>query len=193
MKQIKIFCLVLLVVSSIIFTPQDAHESITKIGQTKIEIDYWVEHWVVYWFEYYELDNEKDILTQKKITREKVFDLILNLINHESKFYVNTQTWEKNQNCYSWGLMQILPSTAKEMGWQEETPENLLNIKTNLKYGIKYLCWQINRYKSLKRAVAAYNAGHTKYTCETKQKYTNQDYVDKVYHNGFVLYRQKKI
>lgn len=37
-----------------------------------------------------------------------------------------------------WGLMQILPATARSMG-HRGTPESLLNPETNLKYAGKYL------------------------------------------------------
>ncbi|MCK0312232.1 lytic transglycosylase domain-containing protein, partial [Salmonella sp. 15E557] len=37
-----------------------------------------------------------------------------------------------------WGLMQILPSTARAMG-HSGTPKDLLDAETNLKYGVKYL------------------------------------------------------
>jgi soluble lytic murein transglycosylase-like protein len=37
-----------------------------------------------------------------------------------------------------YGLMQILPQTARTMGYRGP-PEGLLNAETNLKYGVKYL------------------------------------------------------
>ncbi|MFO1144013.1 MAG: lytic transglycosylase domain-containing protein [Amaricoccus sp.] len=37
-----------------------------------------------------------------------------------------------------YGLMQILPQTARTMGYQGR-PEGLLDAETNLKYGVKYL------------------------------------------------------
>jgi soluble lytic murein transglycosylase-like protein len=37
-----------------------------------------------------------------------------------------------------WGLMQILPQTARTMGYKG-SPEGLLNPETNLHYGGKYL------------------------------------------------------
>jgi len=37
-----------------------------------------------------------------------------------------------------YGLMQILPQTAKSMGYQG-TPNGLLDAETNLKYAVKYL------------------------------------------------------
>ncbi|MBU1173879.1 MAG: lytic transglycosylase domain-containing protein [Alphaproteobacteria bacterium] len=37
-----------------------------------------------------------------------------------------------------WGMMQILPATARSMGYKG-TPEGLLDADTNLKYAVKYL------------------------------------------------------
>lgn len=37
-----------------------------------------------------------------------------------------------------WGLMQILPQTARTMGFQGQ-PQDLLDAETNLKYALKYL------------------------------------------------------
>ena len=37
-----------------------------------------------------------------------------------------------------YGLMQILPATARGMGYQG-SPQGLLDAETNLKYGVKYL------------------------------------------------------
>lgn len=37
-----------------------------------------------------------------------------------------------------WGMMQILPATARGMGFQGQ-PSDLLNPETNLKYAVKYL------------------------------------------------------
>lgn len=44
----------------------------------------------------------------------------------------------KARNGPYWGLMQILPATARGMGYQG-TPEGLLDAETNLKYAVKYL------------------------------------------------------
>lgn len=37
-----------------------------------------------------------------------------------------------------WGMMQILPATARGMGFQGQ-PSDLLDAETNLKYAVKYL------------------------------------------------------
>ena len=44
--------------------------------------------------------------------------------------------WARNGPYY--GLLQILPATARSMGHQG-SPESLLDAETNLKYAVKYL------------------------------------------------------
>ncbi len=55
------------------------------------------------------------------------------------------------------GLMQLMPETAREFGADPSVPEQ------NVDAGAHYLSWLLKRYAgkrdSLKRAIAAYNAG----------------------------------
>ncbi|WP_284165305.1 lytic transglycosylase domain-containing protein [Frigidibacter sp. SD6-1] len=59
-----------------------------------------------------------------------------------------------------WGLMQILPQTARTMGYRG-TPEGLLDAETNLMYAGKYLrgAWLVARGKE-DRAVMWYAKGY---------------------------------
>ena len=59
-----------------------------------------------------------------------------------------------------YGLMQILPQTAKTMG-HRGSPSALLDAETNLKYGVKYLrgAWLVSR-GSHDRAVSWYSKGY---------------------------------
>ena len=59
-----------------------------------------------------------------------------------------------------WGLMQILPQTARTMGYQGP-PEGLLDADTNLKYAVKYLrgAWLVAD-GSEDRAVKWYASGY---------------------------------
>lgn len=66
-----------------------------------------------------------------------------------------------------YGLMQILPSTARQMGYQG-SPSGLLDAETNLKYAVKYLrgAWMLAG-GSQDRAVGLYAKG---YYNEAKQQ-----------------------
>jgi soluble lytic murein transglycosylase-like protein len=59
-----------------------------------------------------------------------------------------------------YGLMQILPQTAKSMGYQG-SPQGLLDAETNLKYAVKYLrgAWLLS-YGSYDKAVSWYARGY---------------------------------
>lgn len=59
-----------------------------------------------------------------------------------------------------YGLMQILPQTAKTMG-HRGAPGDLLDADTNLKYGVKYLrgAWLVSRGNH-DRAVSWYSKGY---------------------------------
>lgn len=58
--------------------------------------------------------------------------LVRRVVKRESNFN------PKARNGPYWGLMQILPQTAKGMGYQG-TAQGLLDAETNLKYAVKYL------------------------------------------------------
>lgn len=59
-----------------------------------------------------------------------------------------------------YGLMQILPATARSMGFQGQ-PKDLLDAETNLKYAVKYLrgAWLISD-GSYDNAVKWYSRGY---------------------------------
>lgn len=58
--------------------------------------------------------------------------LVRRVVKRESNFN------PRARNGPYWGLMQILPQTAKGMGYKG-TPQGLLDAETNLKYAVKYL------------------------------------------------------
>lgn len=83
---------------------------------------------------------------------------VLALIKTESTFY----NWSKSFNG-AMGLMQILPSTGKELAqelklkWKGE--ETLLNPFVNVKIGVHYFSTLQERFNDMNASLAAYNAG----------------------------------
>ena len=103
--------------------------------------------------------------------------LVMAVISQESAFNPYAKRYESKYDCYSYGLMQILYVTAKDLGYKGE-PEELLNVDVNLDYGCKYLAKQYKRYnQNLTDTISSYNAGSVKIINE---QYSNQDYVNKV-------------
>jgi len=76
-------------------------------------------------------------------------ELILGVIAVESQFDHFAVS-----NVGAVGLMQVMPFWKKELG----TPaDNLLSIETNVRYGCAIIRHYVDRYKTLDRALAAYN------------------------------------
>lgn len=61
----------------------------------------------------------------------------------------------------SLGLCQIKYKTAKWMGFKG-SEQQLMEPHLNAYYAAKYLRYQITRYKSINKAVIAYNKGNSK-------------------------------
>ncbi|MDP3917371.1 MAG: peptidoglycan-binding protein [Nanoarchaeota archaeon] len=98
------------------------------------------------------------------------------VIQEESSGNPNSERYEKRINDTSYGLMQILTETAREVSekhpelpsldlnldgetTREEIKTSLLNPETNKQYGTTILEENFERYGTLELAVAAYNAG----------------------------------
>jgi len=78
----------------------------------------------------------------------------------------------------SYGLMQTLYTTAREMGYTG-VPEGLFNPETSIEYGTRYLKRQLIRYTGdTEKAISAYNAGSARRL--SNGKWSNQPYVDRV-------------
>jgi len=148
---------------------------------------------------------EEDLLRIKPfqdviVRTAKKFDLPIGLIfaicKVESNFTPTAMRWEpgfyhkyikpkKDEipfeeaigNAVSFGLMQIMGSTARWMGYERDLT-GLWQPIINLNYGCKYLNKLRKRYEKIEDAIAAYNAGSVRKTEEGA--YINQPYVDKV-------------
>ncbi len=104
--------------------------------------------------------------------------LVKAVVAAESSFDPRAYRAEPQINDASWGLMQTLYATARDMGYQG-APEGLFDPATSIEYGTRYLKRQLIRYSGdTPRAVAAYNSG-TAYT-RADGSFVNQAYVDRV-------------
>jgi soluble lytic murein transglycosylase-like protein len=86
--------------------------------------------------------------------------LTLATIDTESSFQADAIKEEANDNSY--GLMQILHGTARDMGFQGD-PEDLLDPETNIKWGTAYQNWLYKRYNDFDAVIHAYNEGPGNY------------------------------
>ena len=100
-------------------------------------------------------------------------------LSHANNIGSSLET-EKTAQATSWGLMQIMGLTARELGFKDWHPK-LCEPSVGIEYGSKLLKQKYNRYGSWEDAVSAYNAGSVRMT--KGKLYENQRYVDKVYKN----------
>lgn len=104
--------------------------------------------------------------------------LVKAVIAAESSFRPNAHRDEPRIKDASYGLMQTLYQTAREMGYQGP-PEGLYDPGVSIEFGTRYLAKQLRRYSGrIPYAVAAYNSG-TAFVAPDG-KFRNQPYVDRV-------------
>ena len=109
------------------------------------------------------------------------------IIKTESNWDVNASRFEAHKNDASWGLMQVLLATAKEvLGKSDLTISQLTQPRVNIEVGTKFLSQLWRRFGNMKNAIASYNAGSPRLGKDGK--YVNQGYVDKVT-NAYNQYR----
>ncbi len=103
-------------------------------------------------------------------------DVFLSLVQQESRF--NPEARSKKG---AYGLTQLMPGTARELGVDPRDPE------ANLEGGARYLRQQIDRFGSIPLALAAYNAGPQR-VIDAGRTVPNiretQDYVNKIMRNA---------
>lgn len=85
----------------------------------------------------------------------------------------------------SWGLMQVMGTVARELGFQGHLPM-LVEIPLNLSIGVQKFKKLMQKYGDLHDAVSAYNQGNNRKT--PGGMYENQRYVDE----WFSFYNQLK-
>ncbi len=86
---------------------------------------------------------------------------------------------EEQLRAFSFGLMQIMGQSARELGFTGVFLTELLDPATGLDWGCRKLAQQVTRYKGdVESAVAAYNAGSARR--DVNGLWVNQGYVEKV-------------
>ncbi len=123
------------------------------VGQTDFEQEVWVKDivstirpWVA------DIDEAKTIARWVYVYSKKQKlspELILGVIAVESQFDHFAVS-----NVGAVGLMQVMPFWKKELG---KPDDNLLSIETNVRYGCAIIRHYLDRYKTVERALAAYN------------------------------------
>jgi hypothetical protein len=78
---------------------------------------------------------------------------------------------------FSYGLMQIMGATARELGFKDHFAF-LLDAVTGFSWGCLYFARLLDRFPNYLDAISAYNQGSPRKTL--LGKYKNQKYVDKV-------------
>ena len=97
-----------------------------------------------------------------KLNMEAVINAVIYV---ESDFDATLIGHERNVGDYSIGYMQLRRDTAKWVGGyknltESQIGERLLVPRINIKLGIRYLVYQIERYHGdMRKAIPAYNAG----------------------------------
>lgn len=106
--------------------------------------------------------------------------LVFAHIHVESSWNPMAQRGEPRIGDASWGLMQVLQKTARQIsGNKNLTVSELLKPETNVLIGVKYIAQNLKRYNNdYDKAIAAYNAGSARY--KKDGSFINQDYVNKV-------------
>ena len=97
--------------------------------------------------------------------------LAFSIVNAESKF-VSSKISAQG----AIGLMQIMPTTAvfiaNELDYENFSAESLFEPEVNLQFGIYYLSYLSQKFKTLEQVICAYNAGET----AVRSWLSNKDY-----------------
>jgi Transglycosylase SLT domain len=130
-------------------------------------------------------------------SRQYSFDplLLIAVIQVESYFNENALGRFKSGNLSgAMGLMQlkIEPAQymAKKLGLKELTTDDLLKSEVNIMIGVSYLTYLINRFKSFKLGILAYNQGPGAVESSIKNNQLSVKYYQKVLKAYYQLKRE---
>lgn len=107
---------------------------------------------------------------------EKGYKWIKNPAKHAHRHNITKDTEVVLQQM-SWGILQIMGATARDLGYNGFIPE-LLVPEVGVHWGVKYLARLLKKYDKMEDAIASYNAGSVRKNEDGT--YENQTYVDKV-------------
>lgn len=119
------------------------------------------------------MDNLYSYLFIKYATMYKISPILLSAVCWVESSHTNVINYN-DFGSPSIGICQIKNNTAKQMGFKNA---RLINPSVNVQVAAKYLRYQLDRYKSINHAVAAYNSGSVKYK---GNEFVNKKYVRKV-------------
>ena len=89
-------------------------------------------------------------------------DVALAIAWVESRYRHRAKGWEANRGMYSYGIFQLLESTADYFcGLKGE--KNIIDVRNNIRCAIRYLKSKFVRYKDRNKAILAYNSGSVIY------------------------------
>jgi hypothetical protein len=126
--------------------------SIFSLAQANIKSKEEIKSIVDHACERYEFDNCK----------------LVHAIVHRESSYASPKVMDTNDK-YSYGPMQIQCPTARDMGLKFSCEQLHFNPLIGIRFGIKYLRHQLDRYNGdIEDAVSAYNAG-TAFRCQTNR------------------------
>ena len=133
------------------------------------------------------LKEQKYLPLIKKVAQETGVQpaLILAHIKQESSFNPNAFRAESKLRDASYGLMQVLLKTAKSID-SSATATKLYDPEYNIRIGSTYISQNLNKYKNIPDAIAAYNSGVAKIEYGRYVSRTGTDvqpYVNKVMNN----------
>lgn len=159
------------------FKIRENNRLISKVTTENVSL----EHELKSWREKYTIAAVLDTFTRSRLDPEVISNLteivykgakkfsydpflVLAVINVESMFDQKAMgQYRSGEYSGAFGLMQLKEGTAQEVATQLGIPftgiEDLMKPEVNIALGIAYLTRMINRFKSLKLGISAYNQG----------------------------------